>query len=465
MKLAWISLILFLLCPLKSFSLQEKPLAFPTAEGFGRHTSGGRGGNVLIVTNLNDSGPGSLREAVNSTGKRTIVFQVSGNIELESNLTIKNGDLTIAGHSAPGDGITIQNYPLVLDADNLIIRYIRVRVGDKAKRELDAITGVKRRNLIIDHCSFSWGNDEVASFYDNENFTLQWSIISEGLHHSYHATGRAHGYGGLWGGKKASFHHNLMAHLYARLPRFNGSRYHKKPEEELVDFRNNVLYNWVNYSSYGGEGGNHNLINNYYKYGPATQEDQKYRMLRIMEPQGKFYITGNYIYGDPTGSQDNWNGGNWKGPVRGNEVSKARVQKPFPLSEISQDSPQQAFDKVLKNAGASYRRDLIDKRIVKEIENGTATYGVNGMIDSQEDVGGWPLLESKTNPKDSDLDGIPDSWELNNGLDPSDSSDSKSIAPNTHYSYLELYLEELLNPKNEPSSLLDRILRIFKGTR
>ena len=456
-------LFFVVLLPLRLFAVQDQPISFPTAEGFGKHTTGGRGGAVLMVTNLNDSGPGSLREAINTSGKRTIIFNVSGNIPLKSPLVINKGDLTLAGHSAPGGGITIQNYPVKLDADNLIIRYIRVRVGDTAKKEVDAISGVKRKNIIIDHCSFSWGNDEVASFYDNENFTLQWSIISEGLHHSYHSSGRAHGYGGIWGGKKATFHHNLMAHLFARLPRFNGSRYHKKSNEEIVEFRNNVLYNWVNYSSYGGEGGFHNLLNNYYKYGPATQGEQRFRMLRIMEPQGKFYISGNFIYGDSQGTSDNWYGGNWKGPIRGSDLSKLKITKPYSLQDTKPESAEVAFNRVLEGVGASLQRDPIDERIVREVKDQTATYGKNGIIDSQADVGGWPTLPTAELPTDSDSDGIPDSWELRNGLDPNDPKDSSMQSTNSHYTYLEIYLEELLNQEGQTESLFDKIIKFINS--
>lgn len=441
-------LIISLLFFINPNPYQEASLAFPGAEGFGKHTTGGRGGKVMIVTNLNDDGPGSLREAIQTEGKRTILFNVSGNIELESSLVVENGDLTIAGHSAPGGGITIQNYPVKLKGNNLIIRYIRVRVGDLAKKEVDAISGTKMKNVIIDHCSFSWGNDEVASFYDNQNFTLQWCIISEGLQYSYHSYGKPHGYGGIWGGKGASFHHNLMAHLFARLPRFNGSRYHHKPDKEIVDFRNNVLYNWVNYSSYGGEEGNQNLVNNYYKYGPATEAEQQFRILRVMEPKGKFYISGNYIFKDPEGTKDNWVGGNWKGPVRGSELAKAKVNKPFPSSSISTQSAEEAFESVLENSGANIFRDDVDKRIIEEVRNGNFHFGNSGIINSQSDVGGWPELTNSSPPKDSDGDGIPDDWEIKNGLDPTNPEDSSQISPDSHYSYIEIYLEELIHPQS-----------------
>ena len=432
--------IIFLLLGIVCIS-HAQPISFPGAEGFGRFTTGGRGGIVCEVSNLNDNGPGSLRAAIEAADSRTVVFRISGTIELQSELHINNGDITIAGQSAPGDGICIKNYPIIIFADNVIIRYLRIRSGDGSKLPVDAISCIGNRNIMIDHCSFSWGIDEVASFYDNENSTVQWCLVSESLYHSYHPKGD-HGYGGIWGGKGASFHHNLLAHHSSRNPRFNGSRTHGDPTKEIVDFRNNVIYNWGFNSSYGGESGNQNLVANYYKYGPATRHRD-----RIVEPwdgNGKWYVADNFVYGFPEITANNWVGG-----VQGSFVEQVRINSSHSFAPVVTQSAEQAYDLVLANVGAVLpKRDSIDIRIIQEVKTGSATYGGtwgsgSGIIDSQVQVGGYPTIRSTPVPKDTDHDGMPDDWEIDNGLDLSNPDDQNGDLDGDGYSNLEEYLNNI----------------------
>lgn len=425
-------------------------VSFPGAEGFGRFTTGGRGGVVYTVTNLADSvvkpPEGSLRWALNKTGPRTIVFAVSGTIELKRRLNISKGDVTIAGQTAPGDGICIKGETVSIESDNVIIRHIRFRCGNDIPGEepKDAISCIRHRNIMIDHCSMSWSVDEAASFYDNENFTLQWCLISESLYDAGHPKGE-HGYGGIWGGKGASFHHNLLASHTSRLPRFCGARYHPDTRAtEIVDFRNNVIFNWGFNSSYGGELGQQNMVNNYYKPGPATRKNVMTRILEPFDSLAIWYISGNYMAGSSGVTTDNWKG--VEGDFAG--VPSIRAESPFPFAPVSTERARWAYKSVLKNAGAILpRTDPHDRRIISETRSGHCSYGDSygaetGIIDSQNSVGGWPLLKTCDVPADSDGDGMPDKWEKKKGLNPDDPDDRNRVAP-SGYTMLEEYINSL----------------------
>lgn len=431
-------------CAQQSTSQQElnQPLAFPGAEGFGKYTTGGRGGKVYVVTSLNDDGPGSLREAIRKKGPRIIVFAVSGYIDLKEPLFINNPDVTIAGQTAPGDGITLRHFPMKISTDNVIIRYLRFRLGDVSGTQDDAISGTRQKNIIIDHCSMSWATDECASFYGNENFTLQWCIISESLNSSVHAKGD-HGYGGIWGGKKATFHHNLIANHSSRLPRFSGSRTVPNSPDELVDFRNNVIYNWMNNNIYGGEKGRYNVVNNYFKPGPSTTKSKRERILNPSEPYGKFFVSGNVLEGFDDITKANKRG------VVADAVDSAWVTDPFPFENIMEHNAAQAFELVLAHAGSSLKRDPVDVRVIEEARKGTSSAGTNknGIIDSQEDVGGWPELKNAATPKDSDQDGMPDEWERKNKMNPENPEDAAQHTLSKTYTNIEVYINSLVDGK------------------
>lgn len=411
-------------------------LAFPTAEGFGRHVTGGRGGTVYIVTNLNDDGPGSLRKGIQQKEVRTIVFEMGGTITLKSTLDINHGNLTIAGQTAPGEGITIKSYPVKVKASNVIIRYMRFRMGDEQGVEDDALGGRGQENIMIDHCSISWATDENVSFYWNKNFSMQWCIISEALNRSVHHKG-AHGYGGIWGGEQASFHHNLIVSNTSRNPRFSGSESVPNSENELVDFRNNVIANWGQNSIYGGEKGSYNVVNNYFKPGPATASSKRERILNPYQPYGRFYVNGNYVEGAPEVNKNNWNGG-----IQCEHPEKVKSAKAFSVNNIITASAGDVFDTVLRQAGASHKRDAVDKRIVQEVTSGNYIFR-DGIIDSQEEVGSWPVLKQGTAKTDSDRDGIPDDWEKRNGLNGA-ANDANGYDLDENYTNLEVYCNQIL---------------------
>lgn len=461
--------ILSLLCFIISItayaqSENNRVVSFPGAEGFGKYTTGGRGGKVFFVTKTDDDGSeGTLRFALEQKGARYIIFKISGTIYLKSPLRIKEGNVTIAGQTAPGDGVTIGGgYETYVAADNVIIRYLRFRMGDMAKQEGDALGARFIKNLIVDHCSMSWSTDETVSIYNNENTTLQWCIIAESLRNSAHHKG-AHGYGGIFGGKFASFHHNLIAHHDSRNPRFGEEANKAFAKTDLTDFRNNVIYNWGNNSAYGGEAMNVNIVNNYYKPGPATKVRSRIVSIdKNLKPEaevyniwGKYYVQGNYIEENPEVFSDNWNLGVFnqiKSSYNLTEADKKSIKilQPHNIqNNIKTHSAKDAYKKVLQCAGASLERDAVDLHVLKDVKNGSFTFNgskgsTNGIIDSQNDVGGYPELKSGISPLDSDNDGMPDAWEIKNGLNPN-LSNANGRELNKNYDNLEIYLNDIVN--------------------
>ena len=503
--------------------------AFPGAEGHGRYVTGGRDGKVIHVTNLNDSGTGSFREAVKS-GKRIIVFDVAGVIALKSDLKIAD-NITILGQTAPSPGITLR-YFTVQPGNNNIIRFLRIRRGEE-KNINDGADATWQRNktgIIFDHCSFSWSIDEVASFYDNNNFTMQWCTIAESLTNPGHSKG-AHGYGGIWGGKLASFHHNFLGHLMNRGPRFNGARYgwtgynsnqdyatykwKNTVQAENVDFRNCVMYN-AQGTCYGGPGGGQiNIVNNYYKAGPSqslkgttqngikvdvstgkergnqeritlvtvsTSSNSNKNHPEFYEMTSRYFINGNTTEttkGSVTKNKD-WKGVSYdKGTytynneiysadkknlygdavehktINGVSCVKIKMDAPAPTGVITTHTADEAFSKVLANAGASLFRDEIDARYMEEAKTGTAQYKGSitqspGIIDKVSDVNGYTekTFATGSRPKgfDTDNDGIPDDWETANGLNPNDASDALtySLDEKGYYTNLEVYANSLV---------------------
>ena len=479
--------------------------AFPGAEGHGRYVTGGRGGKIVHVTNLNDSGTGSLRAAVNGSDKKIVVFDVGGVIALKSDLKI-GANTTIAGQTAPAPGITVRYYTIRPDASNIIVRFIRFRRGQEkdVNDGADAIWTRHQTGQIYDHCSFSWSIDEIASFYDNNNFTMQWCTLAESLNNAGHGKG-AHGYGGIWGGKLASFHHNLIAHVNNRSPRFNGARYDwtgytsnklysqykwaNAVQSENVDFRNCIIYNCGN-GCYGGPGGGRiNIVNNYYKTGPAASTDRVTNISignstsssdnsKYWNMTSLYYIKGNQVNSN---ANRDWTGINYDSGVftingekytldtnhyygddvtytknsAGQDCVRIRLENPTEAGEVTTHSALKAYEKVLSFAGASLNRDDVDTRYAKETREGTATYSGSvtkkkGRIDLVSDVQGYTEANFGTGSRpagyDTDNDGIPDEWEKANGLNPNNASDALlfTLDKKNWYSNIEVYLNSLV---------------------
>lgn len=492
--------------------------AFPGAEGHGRYVTGGRGGEVRHVTNLNDKGEGSLRAAVNGNNKKIVVFDISGIIALESDLVI-GANTTIEGQTAPAPGITVR-YRTVRPGDNNIIRFLRIRRGEEndVNDGADATWQRQKDGIVLDHCSFSWSIDEIASFYDNQHFTMQWCTLGEALANPGHSKGE-HSYGGIWGGKGASFHHNFLCHMQNRVPRFCGARYNydkydtekyaNSVQAEIVDFRNCVMYNWgAGNGCYGGTGGgNINIVNNYYKAGPATKNKTRVTQISVATSSNasgsdfmgycsRYYINGNYV----TAAGNKAENYDWQGVIydagtsiidgehyipdtkhmygesikyRKNSKDEdcviIKLDNEVETGKVTTHSAQNAYQQVLTYAGASLYRDDVDARYMKEAADGTTTYTGSaektgdgkaiahrpGIIDFVKDQGEY-TLESNGRPDnfDTDSDGMPDTWETANGLDPL-SNDAAEYTLDKHgfYTNVEVYcnslVEEIMKAEND----------------
>lgn len=450
--------------------------AFPGAWGGGMFTSGGRGGKVIAVTNLNDSGEGSLRAALEEKGPRIVVFRVAGTIEVKGDLNIDHPDITIAGQSAPGDGICIAS-TLNINTHNVIVRHLRVRRGVPVGGQGDDnIGGNPDRDIIIDHCSTSWGMDENISLYRHmrpsadgstrikdpaKNITIQWTISSEAL------DARGHAFGGTWGGNPSTFHHNLFASNTARNPSIGMSG--------PFDFRNNVIFNWRHRSIDGGdETSEINLINNYFRPGPATNDNIRDVFARIEQRSmyspgnawaagdwyekeadrpGKWYVAGNVMDGNEALTNDNWLGMRLKDAgIVGEEAKKeAGVNTPFVGWPVApHHTAEEAFEAVLAKAGATLpKRDAVDTRVVEMVRTGKPTTET-GIIKEIAEVGGYPELtyDPAQVPVDSDGDGMPDEWETKHGLDPNDPTDGAKDSDGDGYTNVEEYLNGT-NPKEK----------------
>jgi len=418
--------------------------AFPGAEGFGRYSVGGRGGTIYEVTNLDNSGPGSLREAVDASGPRTVIFRVSGTIELLSRLIVDDPYITIAGQTAPGDGICLKNYAFQIKADHVIVRYMRFRPGNNMAVE-DAVWVARGRNIIIDHCSVSWGGDETLSVAtdanDLGNVTIQWSMITESLNWL------DHGYGSLVRGcygNGYTFHHNLYAHHHGRSPRpGNYNSYTVDPCGLIFDFRNNVIYNWDgSYAGYNADADDKitkmNFVGNYYIEGPNSSGDDAFREECTAS---RAYFSDNWMnYGHPS---DPWSLVRFDGFTY-SEILAYKQSSPIPVAAVYTDDAETAYSWVLVDAGASFpERDSVDERVINDVIDGTGS-----IINDEDEVGGWPVLEPNTPPVDTDHDGMPDDWELAYCLDPNDSNDSSNDRDGDGYTNIEEYINWL--PLGEP---------------
>ncbi len=433
------------------WTFRARHLAFPGAEGYGRFALGGRGGKVLKVTNLDDSGPGSLRAALEASGPRTVVFEVSGLIILKDRLIVRNDYVTIAGQTAPGKGICISNYNLgLLGARDAIVRFVRVRPGDTSGDTLDGMGLASCDHSIIDHCSISWTQDESFSSRGAKNITLQRTLISEALNiagHRKYEEGKSHGFAASIGGDIGSFHHNLLAHCAGRNWSLAGSVDQANIHAGRLDIRNNVVYNW-GYRTTDGGAKQVQFVNNYYKPGPATT------VFHLLKPERNhafgpqdYYISGNVMENRYDGLDP------WEGVIEpeGEPLSEFVYDQPFWESHVNTQTAEQAYRDVLADVGCNAPAlDDHDQRVLRETRTATATYkgsrgGLPGLPDSQADVGGWDDYPEVQRPDgwDSDGDGMPDAWEVQNGFDAGSPSDGPQDADGDGYTNLEEYLNSL----------------------
>lgn len=506
------SIYLFLtlmICGFINCNSQDIP-AFPGAEGYGKYVTGGRGGRVIYVTHIRDNTDkfgagygGSLRAALETPGSDpiTIVFKCGGIIQLLGSLNCSRSNITIAGQTALGDGICVTGYGINFSGQNIIVRYMRFRVGDRINQSNPSLTFSNGKKAIFDHCSFSWSVEENVNITDVDSVTMQWCINTESLYYSTHTKGNR-AYAAQLGGEHASYHHNLLAHHNSRMPRQNGNT--SNDYQLTWDYRNNVHYNWRNTEAFYGGGieqpggfSHSNLINNYYKPGPATttsKSSQYYcapsggRPAVVGEENiylygyGLWYLSGNIMHDNPEKTENNWLG------LSGSTNHYATDS--FTVAQITTTLAEIAFEQVLAQAGATKpKRDTFDRRIVEEVKAGNAHLGgvlgaTSGIIDSHTAYMPVPSSDPATIlawektlytevkntsplvPLDTDTDGIPDWWESVNGLQPTDTNDGKQPAPNGNgYTNLEMYLNSDDVGRTEPTALNDNkvspLLEIF----
>lgn len=427
--------------------------AFPGAEGFGARASGGRGKGVYIVKTLDDDGPGSLRDALRE-GDRTVTFAVSGTIFLKSRLDLAKPNITVAGQSAPGDGICLAGHELfIANTENVIVRYLRLRPGDIEKKEMDALTIWNSQNVIIDHCSLSWSTDSLNDVVKGSgDVTVQWCLLAEPLNQSVHSKGK-HGYATGWDGRiikkpdgttvggGGSYHHNLIAHAGSRAPRIG----YFKEGRGLIDCRNNVIYN--SGASYGGETDDFNYVNNYYRPGPESKAARaEGELFSVWSDDSRMYQSGNVYEGYTPEGTTATGFIAFKQGINSNGQAKAMptaevclVTEPFSVPEITTHSAEQAYPLVVESVGAILpKRDAVDARIIADVKNRTGKF-----INSQAEVGGWPELRTSPAPADTDADGMPDDWEKAHQLNPNDPKDGPAIGTDG-YSNLEHYINSLV---------------------